>query len=47
MSVRCGVFVPQGWKMDLNEIADPVEQYEAMTEVARAADAGPWDSILL
>ncbi len=44
MSVRFGVFVPQGWKMDLNEIADPVEQYEAMTAVARAADAGPWDS---
>jgi F420-dependent oxidoreductase-like protein len=45
MSVRFGVFVPQGWKMDLAEIADPVEQYEAMTAVARAADAGPWDSV--
>ena len=31
--------------MDLTEIADPVEQYEAMTAVAKAADAGPWDSI--
>jgi F420-dependent oxidoreductase-like protein len=47
MSVRFGVFVPQGWKMDLVEIADPVEQYEAMTAVAKAADAGPWDSIWL
>lgn len=47
MSVRFGVFVPQGWKMDLNEIADPVEQYEAMTAVAQVADAGPWDSIWL
>jgi len=47
MSVRFGVFVPQGWKMDLAEIADPVEQYEAMTAVARLADAGPWDSIWL
>jgi F420-dependent oxidoreductase-like protein len=47
MSVRFGVFVPQGWKMDLVEIADPIEQYEAMTAVARAADAGPWDSIWL
>ena len=45
MSVRFGVFVPQGWKMDLVEIADPIEQYEAMTAVARAADDGPWDSI--
>ncbi|MCO8269787.1 LLM class F420-dependent oxidoreductase [Actinoplanes sp. TRM 88003] len=47
MSVRFGVFVPQGWKMDLVEIADPVEQYEAMTQVARLADAGPWDAIWL
>jgi len=47
MSVRFGVFVPQGWKMDLVEIADPIEQYEAMTAVAKAADAGPWDSIWL
>jgi len=31
--------------MDLNDIADPIEQYEAMTAVAKAADAGPWDSI--
>ena len=31
--------------MDLVEIRDPVEQFEAMTAVARAADAGPWDSI--
>ena len=47
MSVRFGVFVPQGWKMDLVEIADPVEKYEAMTAVAKAADSGPWDSIWL
>ncbi|SNY75830.1 TIGR03560 family F420-dependent LLM class oxidoreductase [Paractinoplanes atraurantiacus] len=47
MSVSFGVFVPQGWKMDLVEIADPEEQYEAMTAVARVADAGPWDSIWL
>ncbi len=40
-----GVFAPQGWKMDLTGIADPVEQFEAMTAVAKAADNGPWDSI--
>ncbi|WP_229069916.1 LLM class F420-dependent oxidoreductase [Actinoplanes sp. DH11] len=45
MSLRFGVFVPQGWKNDLDEIADPIEQYEAMTAVAKLADAGPWDSI--
>jgi F420-dependent oxidoreductase-like protein len=43
--LRFGVFVPQGWRMDLTEIADPVEQFEAMTRVAKAADAGPWTGI--
>jgi F420-dependent oxidoreductase-like protein len=36
--VKFGVFVPQGWRMDLAEIADPVGQYEAMTRVAQAVD---------
>jgi F420-dependent oxidoreductase-like protein len=31
--------------MDLTAISDPVDQFEAMTGVAKAADAGPWDSI--
>ena len=43
--MRYGLFVPQGWRMDLIEIADPVEQYEAMTNVGKVADEGPWDSI--
>ena len=45
MAVKFGLFVPQGWKMDLVGIPDPVEQYEAMTAVAKAADVGPWDSV--
>ncbi|HMA37359.1 MAG TPA: LLM class F420-dependent oxidoreductase [Chloroflexia bacterium] len=45
MAVKFGVFVPQGWKMDLVGIADPVEQYEAMTRAARAADEAGFDSI--
>ncbi len=45
MATKFGVFVPQGWRMDLAEIADPVEKYEAMTKVAREADKGGWDSI--
>ncbi len=45
MTVKFGLFVPQGWKMDLVGIADPIAQYEAMTAVAKAADAGPWDSV--
>ncbi|CAN5680298.1 LLM class F420-dependent oxidoreductase [soil metagenome] len=46
--VDFGVFVPQGWRMDLVDIKDPVEQYEAMTRVAKAADeTGAYDSIWL
>lgn len=45
--VRFGVFAPQGWRLDLTEIDDPTEQYEAMTAAARAADTGPWDSVWL
>ncbi len=45
MTTKFGVFVPQGWQMNLTEIDDPIEQYEAMTNVARQADKGGWDSI--
>jgi len=47
MAVMFGMFVPQGWRMDLVEIEDPVEQFEAMVSVAKLADEGPWDSIWL
>jgi F420-dependent oxidoreductase-like protein len=45
VAIRFGVFVPQGWRMDLAEIPDPVDKFEAMTTVARTADQGGWDSI--
>ena len=46
MAVQFGVFVPQGWRMDLVEIEDPHQQYEAMTRVAKVAeDSGAFDSI--
>ncbi len=38
MAVQFGVFVPQGWRMDLVDFPDPVDKYEAMTRVAREAD---------
>jgi F420-dependent oxidoreductase-like protein len=47
MATRFGVFTPQGWRMDLREIADPIEKYEAMTTVAKVADEGVWDSVWL
>jgi F420-dependent oxidoreductase-like protein len=41
------VYVPQGWRLDLVEIADPVEQYEAMTRVAQEAERLGFDSLWL
>jgi alkanesulfonate monooxygenase SsuD/methylene tetrahydromethanopterin reductase-like flavin-dependent oxidoreductase (luciferase family) len=41
--IKFGLFVPQGWRMDLAEIADPVEKYEAMTRAADAEEG--WDSV--
>jgi F420-dependent oxidoreductase-like protein len=45
MAPKVGVFVPQGWKMDLVDIPDPVEKYEAMTRVAQEAERLGFDSI--
>ena len=45
MAIRFGTFVPQGWRMDLTEIADPVEKFEAMIRVAKVADEDGFDSI--
>jgi F420-dependent oxidoreductase-like protein len=39
MAVQYGLLVPQGWRMDLVGIADPVEAYETMTRVALEAEA--------
>jgi len=48
MAISVGVFVPQGWRLDLVNIPNPVDQYEAMTRVAKAAEAQPnIDSIWL
>ncbi len=47
MAVKFGVIVPQGWRMDLVGITDPVEAYETMTHVAQEAEALGFDSIWL
>ena len=47
MAMKFGVMVPQGWRMDLADIADPVEAYETMTRVAQEAEALGFDSIWL
>jgi F420-dependent oxidoreductase-like protein len=45
--VRFGLLVPQGWILDLVDIPDPVEQYEAMTRVAQTAERLGFDSVWL
>jgi F420-dependent oxidoreductase-like protein len=42
--MRFGLFVPQGWRLDLVGI-DPAEQWTTMKGLAQHADAGPWESI--
>jgi F420-dependent oxidoreductase-like protein len=42
-----GVIVPQGWRMDLVDIKDPVEAYEAMTRVALEAETLGFASVWL
>jgi F420-dependent oxidoreductase-like protein len=42
--MRFGMFVPQGWRLDLAGIP-PSEQWATMRELAQTADAGPFESI--
>ncbi|CBH48411.1 TIGR03560 family F420-dependent LLM class oxidoreductase [Rhodococcus hoagii] len=42
--MRFGLFVPQGWRLDLVGI-DPADQWGVMRDVALRADSGPWESI--
>ncbi|HEX9622974.1 MAG TPA: hypothetical protein VF979_01240, partial [Streptosporangiaceae bacterium] len=42
--MRFGVFVPQGWRLDLAGVP-ATEQWATMRDFARAIDAGPFESI--
>jgi F420-dependent oxidoreductase-like protein len=42
--MRFGIFVPQGWRLDLAGIS-AADHWATMRELARAADAGPFESI--
>jgi F420-dependent oxidoreductase-like protein len=44
---KIGVFVPQGWRMDLADVTDPVEKYETMTRCATEAEQAGFDAIWL
>jgi F420-dependent oxidoreductase-like protein len=45
--MKFGVLVPQGWRMDLVDIDDPIEQYETMTRFGVEAEKLGFDSIWL
>lgn len=42
--MRFGLFVPQGWRLDLVDVA-PAKHWETMLGLARRADEGPYESI--
>jgi F420-dependent oxidoreductase-like protein len=43
--VKYSVDIPNGWKMNLAMVKDPVEAYETMTNVAKAADEDGYESV--
>jgi len=42
--MRFGLVIPQGWRLDLAGI-EPAAQWPTMLEIARAAEAGPFESV--
>jgi F420-dependent oxidoreductase-like protein len=45
--LKIGAFVPQGWRMDLADVADPVEKFETMTRCAQEAERAGFDALWL
>ena len=42
--MRFGLFIPQGWRFDLVGV-DPKDHWQTMLGVAKAAEAGPFESV--
>ena len=45
--LKLGVFVPQGWRMDLADVPNPIEKYETMSRCAREAEQAGFDAVWL
>jgi len=45
--VKVGVFVPQGWRMDLADVQGAVQKYETMSRCALEAERAGFDAIFL
>ena len=43
--LRFGVFIPQGWKMELSSIADPVDKWQRAVDIAQLAEELGYDSL--
>ena len=42
--MRFGLFLPQGWRLDLVDVP-PAGHWPAISELAARADSGPWESV--
>jgi F420-dependent oxidoreductase-like protein len=45
--VKIGIFMPQGWRMDLVDVRDPIQKYETMSACAREAEQAGFDGLFL
>ncbi len=45
--IKLGVFVPQGWRMDLADVSGPIEKFETMIRCAKEAEQAGFDAIWL
>ena len=45
--MKVGVFMPQGWRMDLVDVTDPIEKYETMSRCAVEAEHAGFDGLFL
>src|SRR5260221_6902690 len=45
MSIKYGLFLPQGFRQERAGIKDPVEAYETLTRLAQTADQSGYDSV--
>lgn len=46
-TLKFGMFLPQGWRMDLVDVPDPVEKFETMVRCAREAERAGFDAVWL
>jgi F420-dependent oxidoreductase-like protein len=43
--LKLGVFVPQGWRMDLADVPNPIDKFETMSACAKEAEHAGFDAV--